>query len=406
MSSLANAGLTVVLAKTISPVEYGAFALAFAVYSLVISLAQAVGGQVVVIKYSDASLERQALAGRDASGAVLVLGTGAAVVTASAALLVSMGAERQVLLAVGVLLPALALQDAWRTIFIARGSPRAAFLNGLSWVALQAVVIGGLVIADVAAGYAYILAWGGAALVAAVIGVRQHGRGPSFHGVPRWFAENREVSVPSLVNAIAILGTTQVALFVIAAVGSVEDVGALRAAQTLLGPLNIVGIALASFAVPEIVRRRATGRALRVAAVGLSGVMAVIVMIWGGVLLLLPNSVGESILGPTWSATRSVLPAMVAFTLLTSATTGASAVMRALNRVHYNLAIALILGPCITIFASVGAVLGGATGAALGFMIAAGTAFIPSWVLLFKVIRLGRRVEQATEAHTATTQNV
>ena len=51
-------------------------------------------------------------------------------------------------------------------------------------------------------------------------------------------SDHREVSYPSLTNAVVNLGTMQVASVVIAVLGGVDDVGALHAAQTLLEPLR------------------------------------------------------------------------------------------------------------------------------------------------------------------------
>ncbi|WP_346621232.1 hypothetical protein [Blastococcus montanus] len=391
LSSLANAALTIVVARTVSAEGYGAFALAFAVYSLVIAMSQSVSGQVVVIRYSAESPTVLRRAGSAASGAAILLGGACAGITAAASLVLGAAPPGDVLLAVGVLLPALVLQDTWRTVFIAHGKPVRSFVNDVVWVAAQAVSIGTLVAQDVDSAAAYVVAWGSSAAVAAIVGCWQHGVGPRFRGAAWWFSAHREVSVPSLANALAILGTTQIALFLIAAIGSVEDVGPIRAAQTLLGPLNILGFALASFSVPEIVRRSLSRRRLTQVAVGLSAAMALVTVAWGTTLLLLPDDVGVALLGETWPAARDALPAMVAFACLTGATTGASAVMRALNRVKFNLAMALVLGPLIVLLSTIGVSVAGATGAAYGFAAAAALAFGPSWFFFVRALRLGRR---------------
>ena len=91
-------------------------------------------------------------------------------------------------------------------------------------------------------------------------------------------------------------------------------IGALRAAMTLLGPVNIVGFAASNFAVPELVKRRLSRRGMVRAAIALSLVLVAVDAAWGGVLLLLPDPVGEALLGDTWHEARGVLLAMVVFT--------------------------------------------------------------------------------------------
>jgi len=379
-----------VLARAVSPTDYGAFALAFTVYSLVLSVAEAVNGEVVVIRYSDAPRSAHVRASSAAAGGSVLVGAVCAVV----AVVVALTADdplREVLLTVGVLLPALVLQDCWRTVFVSRGTPAQAFLNDALWTALQAVGVALLLLAHVRTALPFVAVWGGAALVSALVGIAQNGAAPALGTARRWFAGHREVSVPSLANSLATMGTTQIAFVLIAALGAVQDVGSLRAAQTLLGPLNIIGFAASSFAIPEIVRRRLGPAGLVKAAVGVGLLLVVVDAAWGGVLLLLPDRAGEFLLGDTWRNARSVLPAMIAFTCLIGACVGANAVMRALNRSNLTFRVSVALGPLIVVLAAVGVRWDGATGAALGFAAAAALVIPLCWTLMMRAIRLGRR---------------
>ncbi|WP_299038889.1 hypothetical protein [uncultured Pseudokineococcus sp.] len=390
VSSLANAALTVVIARTVSPAEYGAFALAFSVYSLVVALSQAVAGQVVVIHYSGAAADVIRRASASAAGTALLVGTVSAAVLLPLGL--ALGAPvRGVLLAVGLLLPALLVQDAWRTVFVARGTPAAAFVNDVVWIVLQAASIGVLVVVGVDTAHPYVLAWAGAAAVAALVGARQNGAPPSPRTAPAFLRGHTDVSLPTLANSAAILGALQLSFVLIAVVAAVSDVGALRAAQTLLGPLNILGFAATSFAIPEIVRREPGRRGLVLAALAISGTLVVVDLAWGAVLLLLPTAAGEALLGDTWAGAREALPGMIAYTCLIAATAGATAVMRAVNRSVLAFWTSAVLGPLVLVLSVLGAATGGALGASLGFA-AAGALVLPlCWVLLARAARLGRR---------------
>lgn len=401
LSSLANAGLTIVLARTVSLTEYGAFALAFSVYSLTLSVAGGAAGGVVLIRYSDADRTSHVRAGARAAGAGILLGALAATVSCLIALLA--GAPlRGVLLAVGVLLPALVLQDTWRTVFFSRGTPAQAFANDLLWVVLQASGIAVLLSLEADTVLPFVLVWGAAAVVSALVGSWQNGRWPVFGNVRGWFTDHREVSVPYVAEALAAVGSVQLAFVLIAWLGAVEDVGALRAAQTLLGPLNIVGFAASNFAVPEMVRRKLSRRALVRAAIGLSLLLVVVDASWGAVLLLLPQEVGTALLGDTWDQAREVLPGLIAFACLIGATTGVSAVCRALNRTNIAFQVTAIVGPLVVVCSAIGVLLGGATGAALGFAVAGALAVPPSWMLLARAVRLGPRGTALPEARSST----
>ena len=164
-----------------------------------------------------------------------------------------------------MLLPALLTQDAWRFVFIAEGRPRAAAINDAVWAVAQIGAIVALLSVDINTVAPLVLAWGGAAGVAAAVGVRQARIWPRPRRTRRWLRDNRDLTGYLLAEFGTLQGCQQGALLVIGVVASLEAIGALRGAQVLLGPANILQVAAFSFAVPELSRRR--GRADREAVV-------------------------------------------------------------------------------------------------------------------------------------------
>ena len=389
VSSLSNAALTLVVARTVAPEEFGAFALAFSIYSFCVAVSQALAGQVVMIRYSAEPAAVRLRAAAAAGGTALALGGMAAVVLVGVAVAVDMPL-RGVLLALAVLFPTLLLQDTWRTVFVSRGTPRQAFVNDAVWVALQVVAIGALIVGGVGSAVAYTLAWGGAAAGAAAYGVLQVGTRPRIAATRRFVVDHRDISGPSVAHAVSILGANQIAFVLVAAFGAIEVVGALRGALTLLGPLNIVGFALGTFAVPEIVRLDLGTRGLVLTALGISAVLVVVDLAWGGVLLLVPADIGRQVLGETWPAARAALPGMITFTAAIGATTGAMAVMRALARTRYVFWNSAMLSPLVIACSVVGVQLAMERGAAWGLAVAALAVIGPTWWLLARAVRLGR----------------
>lgn len=390
MSSLANAALALVIARSVSVTNYGAFAVAFSIYSLALAVSSAICGQVITIRYSSLTPEKQIEAVRDASGVVLAAGLIFSVVVTLIGLCLH-GPLRVCLIATGIFLPVLVLQDLWRTVFISFGVPRQAFINDAVWTLLQVILIILLLLHASRNVVAFLVSWGVAATVAAALGVRQAKVRPSIRGARRWLAGHLEISLPSAASSLAGLGAAQVASILIAAYGSIEDVGAIRASQTLLGPLNIFGFAATAFAIPELTRRKLSSSQLVKAAFLLSGALVVLDAIWGTILLLIPKALGRGLLGDTWTNARSALPGYIVFTCVLASTVGASAVIRALNRSVYIFWISIVLGPSIMIFATVGAHKFGAAGASAGFAIAAAVSMVPAWWLFAIAVRRGKR---------------
>jgi hypothetical protein len=270
----------------------------------------------------------------------------------------------------------------------------------LVWVVLWASAFVALVVVGVTASPAFVVAWGSSAFLAAIFAANQSQARPRLSGNVNWFILHRDIGLPAIANTMAILGALQLAFVLISAVGSVEDLGALRGAQTLLGPLNIVGFAATSFAVPEIVRRDLGRRGHVRAALALSLLLASGAAVWGGILLLIPDSAGQELLGQTWPAARESLPGMVVYTCAINATVGATAVMRAMDRVMSAFWVSVLLGPLVLLLSVGGVALDGARGAAAGFALAGLLVIPPCWVLLLRDARLGRRrpVHAATKA--------
>ena len=385
VSSLANAALTVVLATTVSAAEFGTFALAFSIYSFLVGVSQALGAQIVVIRFSGKpEAERNPAVGLAAGTSLLVGAAGLLLLGATSLFDLP---SPQILIVIGVLLPPLLLQDTWRTILIAGGRPEQAFLNDLLWTALQLVVVPVLLVSGVVTATPYVAVWGVSALAAALLGVRQVRRRPTMSGIPAWLREHQETSKYLLAQWVAVLGATQVAFVALAAIGTVEAVGALRAALTLLGPLNIIGMAATSFAVPEMVRRRLDRRQLQLAALALSVGLVLVDALWGGLLLLLPQDAGVALLGETWAGARDALPGMVVFTCAIGATVGAAAVFRAVDQTRYIFYCSAVLGPLMLGLSVAGQLLAGSQGAAWGFALAAVLVIPMNWVLLAGALR-------------------
>jgi O-antigen/teichoic acid export membrane protein len=284
-----------------------------------------------------------------------------------------------VLVTLGILLPGLLLQDSWRYAFFAAGEGRKAFLNDLTW---------GLVLIPLVAVAAhqggvewFVVAWGGASCVAAVLGAVQAGFLPRLSGTPSWMSQQRELGARYFAENLSMSAVTQLRITFLGVLAGLSAVGQVRAAEVLLGPWLAVVMGLSMVAVPEAARAlRRSVRALVVFCTALALAQAVGVVLWGlSILFLLPDGVGRQLLGALWEpATSLILPTTLAFAGI-GFMNGASAGLRAMAAARRSLRATLCCAVAYLLGGVGGAALGGAAGSAWGVATATGTGAVVWW---------------------------
>ncbi len=391
LSSLTNAALSIFVARAVDAESFGAFAICFSIYAVLVAAARAFVSDPLTVRFSDATRDSFRIATGFAAGAAAAVG-GAAGVFLLAAALTQSGDLRNALLALALTMPGLTLQDTLRRSFITEGRPRAAAGNDLLWGVLQLGGVSVLLLADVATVAVFVAVWGAAAGVAALYGIVQSHAIPRMHGLLRWLGEQLHVSGFFLAESVLVLGTFQIALLLVGVIGGISDVGSLRGAQVLLGPLNVVFFGTWSFALPEIARRRARPpRNHAAAAMAVSGTLTVLTLAWAALLLLLPDAAGRELLGEAWSGSRDVVPAMAANLAGVAATLGPACVLKAFGAGWEVFRLSLFLAALLLPFGVIGASASGAEGAALGFALAQWIPLPLWWVRMFKVTAAGAK---------------
>src|SRR5206468_2502010 len=116
----------------------------------------------LVVRFSAAAGETQRVAERDAVGAAALLGFASGMLCLGAGALTghTLGPA---LMALGITLPGLLIQDAWRYAFMAEGKPARAAANDAAWAVLQAAGVAMLAAADAMTTQALVFVWGAAA---------------------------------------------------------------------------------------------------------------------------------------------------------------------------------------------------------------------------------------------------
>ncbi|MGH3923781.1 MAG: hypothetical protein ACRDTT_13085, partial [Pseudonocardiaceae bacterium] len=331
------------------------------------------------IRYADASPEGFVGASKAAVGSAFTFGVVAGLGCLGGGAWLG-GDAGGALVALGVVFPGLLVQDAWRQVFFATSRPAAAALNDTVWAILQLMAVAAILTTGVSTVGPLVLAWGGAAMAAALFGVRQTRTWPHPRRAVRWLRDHRNLTGYLIAEFGTLQGAQQGALLIIAAVGSLEAIGAFRGVQVLLGPITMLAVAALSFVVPEFSRRRTSlvARQWMRSALALSADIAGLSVCWGLLLMLAPDALGQALLGETWPGTSDILLPSIVWQAGAAVLVGPAAMLYAMDRAPVAFALNARLAPLIFIGGVGGVLLAGAEGGAWGFSIAF-WAVVPSW---------------------------
>ncbi|MFJ2742904.1 hypothetical protein ACIO3O_24935 [Streptomyces sp. NPDC087440] len=384
-SSLTNFAVGLYVARSLGLTAFGVFSLAWLTYGVVLNVARGLATDPLVVRFSGAeTADWRAAAGRS-SGAALGVGTvlGAASVAVG---LVLGGPVGPAFVCLGVVLPGLLLQDAWRFAFFAAGDGRKAFVNDLVWgVALVPAL---LIAARMGSVGAFVLAWGASAALAAAYGCVQSGIRPRVTRAYGWLREQRDLGLRYLVENVSLSGASQVRAYGLGAIVGVSAVGAVRGAELLLGPFLAVlmGLSLVTVAEAARVLRHSPHRLARFCLL-LGGGQAVAALLWGAALLLVPDRLGELVLGGVWEAAAQLIVPATLGVAGAGLGTGAAAGLRALAAARRSLRCQLFASVCYVAGGLGGAAWGGTPGSAWGVAAATAVSSVVWWLQLRSALR-------------------
>jgi O-antigen/teichoic acid export membrane protein len=394
LSSLTNFALGLVAARTLSATSFGSFALVFAVYLAALGVVRATSSEPLVIRFAASSHAEWKRGAASATGTALAIGVavGLACIVVAIALGRSLGDG---LFALGATMPGLLVQDTWRFAFFARRKGAVAFNNDLVWALALATGIAGLLAADAVSVRSLVLVWGGAATVAGLVGVLQASVIPLPRSTRLWLKEQWDL-IPRFVGEYA--ATTMVAALISLGLGTIAgltQVGALRAGQLLLGPLNVLFMGVSIVAVPEAVRSLLlSSRRLVVYCRRLSIALAASAVSLGTLMWALPDDIGVALLHENWRGAHSVVfplaIGMAAFAIVLGAGVG----LRALAAARLSLRARLMVAPMLLVGGLSGAALGGAVGAAWGAALAFMAGGVVWWYYFLQGLREHQKLGQ------------
>jgi O-antigen/teichoic acid export membrane protein len=381
LSSLSNAGLSIVVARSVGVNEFGTYSVVLLVFTFSIGLSRTLVTDPLVIRFSSSSPADRKAATAHAAGAALVLGLVGSLLCLGAAVVLG-GPLGTALSALAVVLPLILVQDTWRYGFFADNRPSAATVNDLLWTVLQFGTVAVLISTGLNQVGPLVLAWGGSAAAAAILGAWQAGVVPSPAQARPWFRTHHQLASRLAADYVINTGAVNLALVLVGSTLGIAALGALRAAQVLLGPLQLLTSGVTAFVLPVFSRRVSRGASIVRPASITAAVVAPISLAWVALLLVLPDAAGQELLGATWDRARDALLPLGAMMVILSLVMGAGLGLKALGRSDLVLRITLVQAPLIILLTWAGAEAGGVAGAAAGLAGAHLPGLLLTWLSL------------------------
>jgi O-antigen/teichoic acid export membrane protein len=225
------------------------------------------------------------------------------------------------------------------------------------------------------------LAWGVSAVVAAVVGYLQTGIAPSPLATASWLRETRDISVQLGLGFTLNMGAINLVTYIIGGIVGLAAVGAVRAAQTVLGPLNLLFAGFNAFVLPVLSRAAVAGdRLLRPAVLG-SAALTGVASVWVAILVLLPARIGHLLLGASWDGAHRVMLPSGLVLLAGALVLGASNSLVALSRADLMLKVTTVQAPLMLVLGVLGAWQSGVVAATYGLVIAQAVGLVFCWYL-------------------------
>lgn len=365
--------------------EVGAFSLAYWAYFFLLTVVRGLALEPLTVRFSQKAPEVFRPAAAQAVGLAFVtastLGLFTVVIAAPHG-----GPLATAFLATGAVLPLLLLNDAMRNVMFSAGKPHRAFANDVAFLVAETVA---LVIMATTIGLglgSIVVAWGMAAGAAAVLAMSQMRLVPRPLRAFAWLKAQRDLGPAFAADHAIARGAEQVALVLIGAVAGLSAVGTVSAARSFFAPATTVQAGLNAFGLPEASRLASSGRTARLRAfvLTLTGGMAVLMVLTGVAVWLVPEDIAVQLYKSSWQSARDILLPMTAFCTLNATSFALWIGMRAQHRAVPTL-IARAAGGVALIGASYwGALTGGPTGATWG--LAAGSGLLTTTLALLFII--------------------
>jgi O-antigen/teichoic acid export membrane protein len=254
-----------------------------------------------------------------------------------------------------------------------------------------------LVVADAGGSSMYFMAWAWTSMVGVLVGWRRLDlHRPRLGGAHEWFREHSTIVRSLGLEYLLVTGVAQGAPLVAGAVAGMTAVGGIRATLTAYGPITAANHGLSMSIRPESARRWARGDPrFYIPLVGIAVVLAITCLLWIALVLLLPRSIGELLLGASWESARDLAVVTGVWLGVGYLAVPAFESLRIIGKDWLATRIRMVLAPLSLVGTAIGAALGGAQGAMAGLVVTGLVNLVVYWLFFFSA----RRTWTAADEH-------
>jgi O-antigen/teichoic acid export membrane protein len=380
VSSITNFAVNIYIARELGAVQYGAFGLAYVTYGLALNASRGLATDPLLVRFSGMNLPIWRRAVRSCTGTAVLVGLALGACVLGAAVLLT-GTTRLAFIALGLTLPGLLLQDSWRFAFFALGRGSQAFLNDVFWAVAMVPALVFLRLTGHADVFWCVFAWGAAATLAAAIGPLQARVVPGLSRAAGWLSRQRDLGPRYLAEGTSNSGAVQLRTYGLGLILGLAALGYVQAANTLMGPLQILIYGMGLVALPEAARiLRRTPRQMPVFCGMLSAGLVLLGLVWGVALLVaLPRGLGEWLLKSLWRPAYPLVWPTTLYFMGWCASVGAGTWLHALAAARRSLRAAVVNSAGLLVFSLAGAVAAGTRGSVYGAAVGTWLGALYAW---------------------------
>lgn len=377
VSSGSNFVLSVLVLSVASVSEFAVFALCLTTYLFVVQMTRATVGVPVTLLYSAGAGHGDHEDQRNAVGVGVAAGVVAGTLAILGSAFVSQGSAQLVML--GASLPFLLWQDMVRYVCFARGRPSAAAGADGLWLGLQVVGSAVAFATGHASATTLLGVWAAAGTVSAlVMGIRL-GLVPRLGAAAGWVTRQRSLCWRLLVEFMVSSGSHYGVYYGLAVVAGTDELGRLKAAQTLLGPVIVLILGGGVVGVPESVRAAHDPALVRRIAGRVSSALAAGALAWGIAIYAFLPTLGPAIFPNAWVTARPLIPMLTLFAVAFAASTGATGALRARGDSSWLLRVRMLSGGPLVVIGIVASARMKASGALLAVAVVEGVVAFMAW---------------------------
>jgi O-antigen/teichoic acid export membrane protein len=386
-----NVLIAVLAAHVLGTESFGLFGIVFLVYATVLVAARALVCEPLLVHPEEARAAPGRVLG---TGLALGLGLGAVVLLAGGVAFAWDEGLAEALFVLAVTMPLLTVQDVGRYHAVATQRPATALTLDLIWLGLVLAAVAGLLVLDLRSLSWFVLAWAGSGAITGTL-VLMRRRGERIRLGFSWLGTTWTFSWRYLLAATSAQGAALVGSFLLGVISGAKALGSVVGATLMVRPFMTFQIASVAAGISEVAADRHDRPTVLRHAVRTTKIATTVAVLNTVVLLVLPDSVGELVLGDTWQLAEPLLLPTGLQIVLLGLITGPRSGLAGLRAVRKTVRIDIAGAVVLLAMTAVGAVVNGALGAV--WAVAAGQACVATawWVVLGS--HLGSLDEEASQ---------